>query len=168
SGGQLLKEGIDYSVDYNLGTVKIINAAIINAGLPVNVSYENNASFGLQQRNFLGLRLDYMAKNTARESLSFGGTLVRLGERPFFTKMNYNEDPIRNTMYGLDFNYRSESPKLSRLLDKLPFYSTTEMSTVNAYGELAYLKPGHPSQIGKGSSGLIYIDDFEGTRNSID
>jgi hypothetical protein len=43
-------------------------------------------SFGLQQRNYLGLRLDYMAKNTAKEQLSFGGTIVRLGERPFFHK----------------------------------------------------------------------------------
>ncbi len=42
------------------------------------------------------------------------------------------------------------------------------MSTISAYGEGALLKPGHPPQIGKGSNGLIYIDDFEGTRNSID
>ena len=60
---------------------------------------------------FMGLRLDYMAKNTARESLIIGGIIGRLGERPFFTKTNYNEDPIRNTMYGLDFNYRTEAPK---------------------------------------------------------
>ena len=34
--------------------------------------------------------------------------MVRLGERPFFTKVDYGEDPIRNTMYGLDLNYRKE------------------------------------------------------------
>ena len=42
------------------------------------------------------------------------------------------------------------------------------MSTITAYGEAAYLKPGHAPQIGKGSEGLIFIDDFEGTRNAID
>ena len=42
------------------------------------------------------------------------------------------------------------------------------MSTINAYGEAAFLKPGHPPQIGSGGEGLIYVDDFEGTRNSID
>lgn len=168
AGGRPLAEGVDYTVDYNLGTVKIINQAIINAGLPVNVQFENNAGFGIQQRNFLGLRMDYMALNTAKKSLSFGASMVRLGERPFFTKMNYNEDPIRNTMYGLDFNYRSEFPQLTRWLDKMPFYNTSEMSTITAYGEAALLKPGHPPQIGKGSNGLLYIDDFEGTRNSID
>jgi len=168
AGGRALVEGVDYTVDYNLGTVKVINQAITNSGVPVNVQFENNAGIGIQQRNFLGLRLDYLAKNTAKESLSFGGSIVKLGERPFFTKINYNEDPIRNTMYGADFSYRSEFPTLTRLLDKLPFYNTNEMSTITAYGEAAVLKPGHPPQIGKGSNGLVYIDDFEGTRNSID
>jgi cell surface protein SprA len=168
AGGQILKENVDYTIDYNLGTVRIINSAILNAGLPVNVQYENNAGFGIQQRNFLGLRLDYIAKATARESLSLGASVVRLGERPFFTKTGYNEDPIKNTMYGLDFSYRTEMPRLTRWLDKLPYYNTNEVSTMTAYGEAALLKPGHPSQIGKGSSGLIFIDDFEGSRNSID
>ncbi len=168
AGGQPLVENVDYTIDYNLGTVKMMNQAILNSGIPVNVQFENNAGIGIQQRNFLGFRLDYMAKNTARESLTLGATMVRLGERPFFTKTSYNEDPIRNNMYGVDFSYRSEFPKMTRWLDKLPFYTTTEMSTITAYGEAAYLNPGHPPQIGKGSSGLIFIDDFEGTRNSID
>ena len=168
AGGQVLRENVDYTIDYNLGTVKIINPAIINSGVPVNVQFENNAGFGIQQKNFLGLRLDYLAKSTAREALTLGASMVRLGERPFFTKTGYDEDPIRNTMYGVDFSYRTESPRLTRWLDKLPFYNTTEISTITAYGEGAVLKPGHPKQIGKGSSGLIYIDDFEGSRNAID
>jgi cell surface protein SprA len=168
AGGQTLVENVDYTVDYNLGTIRVINQAIINSGLPVNVQFENNAGFGMQQRNFLGLRLDYMAKSTAKESLTLGASMVRLGERPFYTKTGYNEDPIRNTMYGVDFNYTTQAPRLTRWLDKLPFYNTNEMSTITAYGEAAMLKPGHPPQIGKGSSGLIFIDDFEGTRNAID
>jgi cell surface protein SprA len=169
SGGTVLKEGIDYSVDYNLGTVKILNQAIINSGIPVNVQFENNGGFGLQQRNYLGLRLDYLAKNTAKESLAFGGQLVRMGERPYFTKVSTSDgDPIRNTMYGFDFSYKSEFPKLTRWLDKLPGLHTNEMSTIQAYGEAAILKPGHPPQIGKGTAGSIYIDDFEGARSNID
>lgn len=164
AGGQNLLEGIDFSIDYNLGQVKILNQAILNSGVPVNVSYENNAQFGLQQRGFLGLRADY----NASKKLQFGASMVRLNERPFFTKVNIGEDPIRNTMYSADVSYKSDLPGLTRLLDKLPFYTTKTMSTINAYGEGAYLKPGHPAQIGSGSSGLFYIDDFEGTRSSLD
>ena len=58
-------------------------------------------------------------------------------KRPYFTKMNYGEDPISNTMYGVDFNYRAELPGLTRFLDKLPFYTTTAVSNINAYGEAA-------------------------------
>lgn len=164
AGGQVLTENVDYTVDYNLGSVKIINQAILNSGVPVNVQFENNAGFGMQQRNFLGLRLDYLAN----KKLSLGASMVRLGERPFFTKMNYGEDPIRNTMYGVDFSYRSSWPSLTRWLDKLPFYTTTAASNITAYGEAAYLHPGHAPQIGKGDEGLIYLDDFEGSKNSID
>ncbi|MBS1655333.1 MAG: cell surface protein SprA, partial [Bacteroidetes bacterium] len=164
AGGQTLQENVDYEINYDLGTLKIINQSILNSGLPVNVQYENQATFGIQQRNFMGLRLDYLAN----KNLSIGGTIVRLGERPFFTKQSYGEDPIRNTMYGLDVDYHNQVPRLSKWLDKLPFYSTKAMSSISAYAEAAVLKPGHAKQIGSGSAGTVYIDDFEGTRSAID
>ncbi len=110
AGGQKLSENIDYTINYDLGTIKVINQAIINAGLPVQVNFENNATFGLQQKSYMGLRLDYQAKNTASQQLSIGATMVRLSERPFFTKVDYGEDPIRNTMYGADVNYHRDLP----------------------------------------------------------
>jgi cell surface protein SprA len=164
AGGQVLKEGIDYSIDYNLGTVKILNAGILSSNVPVKVSFENNAGFGVQQRNFTGLRLDYVAN----KKLTIGTSYMKLSERPFFTKVGYGEDPINNSMYGVDISYKSDLPGLTRLLDKLPFYSTKARSSINAYGEAAVLKPGHPSQIGSGNQGQIYIDDFEGTQTNID
>ncbi len=168
AGGQTLKENVDYVVDYNLGTVQILNQAIVNSGVPVNFSFENNASFGTQQRSFMGLRLDYLAKSTATQSLALGATMERLNERPFFSKTDYGEDPIRNTMYGTDINFRTQSPQLTRLLDHLPNYNSKEVSTINAYGEAAILKPGHPPQIGSGTAGAVYIDDFEGSTSAID
>ena len=168
AGGRVLQEGVDYDINYDLGTIKIINQAILNAGLPVQVNFENNASYGLQQKSFLGLRLDYQLKNTAKEQISIGGTIVRLSERPFFTKVNLGEDPIRNAMFGLDVNYKKDLPRLTKWLDKLPFYTTKAPSAVNAYIEGAMLKPGHAPQIGKGSNGVIYIDDFEGSQSGID
>ncbi len=60
-------------------------------------------------------------------------------------------------MYGLDVNYRKELPRLTKILDKLPFYSTTAPSSINFYAEGAMLKPGHAPQIGAGSAGTVYI-----------
>ncbi len=164
AGGRTLTEGADYEVNYSLGTVRILNQAILTSGIPVDVQFENQASFGLQQRNYMGVRLDYLAN----KNLTLGATMVRLSERPYFTKMGYGEDPIRNTMVGVDFSYKNEVPRLNRLLDKLPFYTPQGTSSITAFGEAAQIIPGHAPQIGKGQNGLIYIDDFEGTRASID
>jgi cell surface protein SprA len=168
AGGRVLQEGIDYDINYDLGTIKVINPAILNAGLPLQVNYENNASFGLQQRSFMGLRLDYMVKNSLKTQLALGATAVRLSERPFFTKVNIGDDPIRNAMYGLDLSYRKDLPRLTKILDKLPFYNTNAPSSMNAYVEAAALRPGHAPQIGKGEDGAVYIDDFEGSKSGID
>jgi len=168
AGGQQLNENIDYTINYDLGTIKIINQAIINAGLPVQVNYENNGSFGLQQKSYMALRLDYLAKNTAKEQLSLGATMVRLSERPYFTKVDYGEDPIKNAMYGLDANYRRDMPRITKILNKLPFFNSSAPSSINAYGEVAFLKPGHAPQIGKGNNGVVYIDNFEGSKSDID
>jgi cell surface protein SprA len=164
AGGQILKEGFDYMVDYGSGTVRIINPGILSSNIPVDVSYENNLGFGFQERGFRALRIDYMAS----KDFTFGLSSSRLTERPFFTKTNFGSDPIKNSMYGFDFNYKKDLPGLTRLLDKLPFYSTKAKSSIIAYGEAALLQPGHAQQIGKGGSGVIYLDDFEATRTNID
>ncbi len=171
AGGQVLVENVDYEINYDLGMLRVINQAIINSGVPVNINYENNQAFGFQQRNFLGLRLDYLAS----KKLTLGGTVVRLGERPFFIKQLYGEDPIRNTMYGMDLDYNSELPRLTKLLDKLPFYSTKAPSSITSYAEAAVLQPGHARQINgtnpdgsRDRSGQVYLDDFEGSRAGID
>jgi cell surface protein SprA len=165
AGGQTLQENVDYEINYDLGTLRVTNQAIINSGIPVNIQFENNQAFGLQQKSFLGLRLDYLAN----KKLTLGATIVKLSERPFFVKQSYGDDPIKNAMYGFDVDYRNNLPRLSKWLDKLPFYSTKAMSSITAYAEAALLDPGHPKQInGADKTGQIYIDDFEGTRAGID
>jgi cell surface protein SprA len=165
AGGQILQENIDYTIDYDLGNVKIINGGILNSGIPISINYENNAGGFLgQNRSYKFARLDYQFN----KKLSLGATLVQLGERPFFRKMQYAEDPIRNRMLGMDFVYQSQSKQLTRWLDKLPNYSTTTVSSINASGEVAKMIPGNPPQIGKGNESRAFLDDFEGARTSYD
>ena len=52
------------------------------------------------------------------------------------------------------------------MLDKLPFYSTKENSSIAFDGEFAKLVPGHSKVIS--GTGKVYIDDFEATKTSID
>lgn len=165
SGGYQLIENQDYIADYNIGTVRIINPSYINAQTPLNVQYENNNQFIFRNYLFMGLRWDYYFKN---KKWILGGTLVNLNESPFYTKLEYNNDPINNSAFQVDLKYHDEMPWLSKALSVLPNVNKKESSTIKAQTEVAMLVPGHSSQIGTASNGGIFIDDFEAVRSSID
>jgi cell surface protein SprA len=165
AGGQRLAENVDYQVDYSRGSVKILNQGIMASGIPISIQFEDNATFGLVQQNFWGARFDYFAS----ENLTIGSTIMRLTERPFTQKVTFGDDPIKNTVIGFDANYQNEFPWLSKVVDKLPFYSTSAPSLISLTGEVAGIFPGHQSFINAiDPEGSVFIDDFEGASNSID
>jgi len=59
ANGVPLVEGTDYTVDYNLGRVTIINQSVLNSGAVINVSSESNSLFSIQQKTLMGTHLDY-------------------------------------------------------------------------------------------------------------
>ncbi len=167
AGGQRLIEGQDYEIDYNIGRVRILNDALLQSGVPVNVSYEDNTLFGFQTKTMVGLRADYEVS----KKLNIGATFMQLFERPFTPKVNIGEDPINNKIYGFDINYSTEAPFLTKLADKLPLIQTKAPSSFNFMAEGALLKPGHARAINqdrRDDGGVVYIDDFEGASAGID
>jgi len=166
AGNIPLQEGNDFTVDYMSGRVKILNTAILNSGQAIRITTENNELFGLQQRSLFGTRLDYKASN----KLNLGATFMNLSEKPLTAKVNYSEEPINNTIWGMDFNYSSPSRFLTKMVDKLPFISTKAPSAITFFGEFAKLVPGHPKALNADGSkgGTSYLDDFEAARSVID
>ncbi len=167
AGGKTLKEGIDYEVDYNIGRVRILNDAYLSSGVPVNVSFENNALFGFQTKTLIGLRADYKFN----ENFNLGATYLQLFERPFTQKVNIGDDPINNKIWGLDLQFSEDAPWLTRFVDKIPGIDTKAPSNISVFAEAAALRPGHAKaineQAGEDTGGIVYIDDFEGAANSI-
>jgi cell surface protein SprA len=162
SGGVPLTENVDYTVDYALGRVKIINEGLLSSGAPIKISLESNSLFNIQTKSLIGTHLDYRFN----KDFTIGGTVLNLTERPLTQKVNIGDEPINNTMIGTNVNYRTDAPWLTRLVDKIPLIQTKEMSNINATGEWAALIPGYNKAIGAG--GTSYIDDFEGTQSAID
>ena len=162
AGGVVLTENTDYTVDYTLGRVKIINDGILNSGTPIKVSSGSNALFNTQQKTVLGTHLDYRIN----KDFTVGGTAMHLTERPMNAKVNIGMEPVSNTVLGLDANYKTEAPFLTRLVDKIPFIDTKAPSFISATGEYAYLIPGINKAIG--NTGTSYVDDFESTQSTID
>lgn len=162
AGGIKLQEGVDYTVDYNLGRVRILNDGIMSSGQPIKVSVESNSLFNLQFKTMIGSRFDY----TFNENLSVGATFLNLRERPVTQKVNIGDEPVNNTVIGADINFQKETPFLTRLVDRIPLIDTKAKSTVTFSAEAAKLFPGHSKAISK--DGNSYLDDFEGSQSVID
>jgi len=162
AGGIQLRENVDYTVDYNLGRVKIINQGLLESQTPIKVQLESNQLFNLQTKTLFGTHLDYKIS----DDFHIGGTMMNLTERPLTQKVNLGDEPISNTMLGLDGSYHAESRFLTRLVDALPFLETKAPSSIDFTGEIAQMIPGHSRAIYK--SGTAYIDDFEGSTTTID
>lgn len=164
AGGRTLVEGVDYTVNYQLGRVQILDEALKASNTPINVSVENNAVFGQQTRRFTGINIEHQFN----ENFVLGATLLNLNERPITQKANYNSEPINNTIFGLNGNYSTEVPFLTRLVNKLPNIDTDVPSNLSLRGEFAYLAPGAPKGTNFNNEATAYVDDFEGTQGSID
>ncbi|MBC8147756.1 MAG: cell surface protein SprA, partial [Bacteroidetes bacterium] len=162
AGGVVLTENVDYTVDYTLGRVKIINEGYLNSGTPINISLESNSLFAIQTKTLVGTHIDYRVNN----DFNLGATVLNLTERPMTQKINFGDEPISNTIWGLDGTYQTESRLLTKLVDKIPFIDTKVPSKITVNAEFAQLVPGHARAIGK--TGTSYIDDFEGSSSAID
>lgn len=159
ANGTQLVEGVDYTVDYMLGTVNIINETVKQSGQAINISLENQLTFNTQRKSFWGLNLE----RKFNEHLTVGATVVNYTERPLTQKVNYGQEAVSNTMAGFNLMYNNELPFLTRLTDKIPLINTEAPSNLNFKAEAAYLIPGQS----KGINDQSYIDDFEQTTSKI-
>lgn len=160
AGGVELTENIDYIVDYTMGTVQIINQALLEAGTPITIKSEDRSSFGMQTKTLVGTYLDYKFN----DKLNIGATVMHMNEKPLTHKVNIGEEPLSNTIWGFNATYNTESGFLTTLVDKLPFINTKVKSRLTIDTEFAKFQPG----TAKGVGGNAYIDDFEGSKISID
>ena len=161
AGGVVLTEGSDYSVDYSAGEVTILNQSIIDAGTNVSVSLESDTDYGMQRKTMLGLNWEYeISKN-----LQIGGTLMHLHEQALTSKVTMGEEPLSNTIWGLNINWKQESQWLTSMLNKIPFLHVKQPSYISFTGEFAQLIAGTAKGTQDNAS---YVDDFENTKSYLD
>ncbi|OYU82360.1 MAG: cell surface protein SprA [Flavobacterium sp. BFFFF1] len=164
AGGRVLQEGLDYSVNYQLGRVIILDPALATSNVPINISVENNSVFGQQTRRFFGLNVEHKFS----DKFVLGATFLKMSERPFTQKSNYGQESVNNTIFGFNGNFATEVPFLTRLVNKLPNLDTDVPSNFSFRGEVAWLKPGTPKADRFEGESTIYVDDFEGSQTTID
>ena len=164
AGGRVLREGIDYTVNYAIGRVKILDPALQASNVPINISVENNSFFNQQNKRFSGFNIVHKVN----DKVVFGGTLLNLSENPLTQKANYGTEPVNNTMIGFNTNFSTELPFLTRWVNKIPSINTNVPSILSFRGEVANLIAGKPKNTQLQGESNVYIDDFEGAQTNID
>ena len=164
ANGRTLQEGIDYTVNYQSGTVQILDPSLEASNVPINISVENNAVFGQQTRRFTGVNVEHQFN----EKFVLGGTLLNLNERPLTQKSTYGVESVNNTIFGLNTNFSTEVPFLTRMVNKLPNIDTDVPSNISIRAEMAALIPSSPKNADFEGETTTYLDDFEGAQALID
>ena len=162
AGGVKLVENVDYTVDYTLGRVTILNEGILNSGTPINISLESKSGFSAIKKTFLGTRIEH----EFNRDFHIGGTVLYLGEKSYTQKINYGEEAIANTIYGADLSYNTEARWLTTFIDALPGIQTKAPSRIRVDGEFARFIPGLTKSASERNTS--YIDDCEGAKSTID
>ena len=98
AGGRVLVEGVDYTVNYQLGRVQILDPGLKASNIPISISLENNSFFNQQNKRFSGINLNHRIT----DKINVGGTLLNLSENPLTQKANYGTEPVNNTMVGFN------------------------------------------------------------------
>lgn len=163
--GQELREGSDYSVDYNIGQVTLRNDAALVPGADLKITYEQNDLFALASKTLLGFRGLYEVNDETK----LGFSLLNLNQQTLSDKVRIGEEPLNNTIFGADFQTSIEMPFITKALDNI--ISTKSMSSLALRGEYAYINPDPNTKKStidsdEGKS-IAYVDDFEGTKKII-
>ena len=164
AGGRVLQEGLDYTVNYEIGNVKILDEGLKASNIPIDISVENNSFFNQQNKRFSGINVNHKIN----DKFYIGGTLINLSENPLTQKANYGTEPVNNTMTGFNTNFSTEAPFLTRLVNKWPTINTEIPSQISFRGEVANLAANNPRNTLLNGETNVYIDDFEGAQTNID
>jgi len=163
--GNQLREGVDYTVDYNIGQVIIRKPEALVPGADLRITYEQNDLFQLASKTLVGLRGLYEFNRETTLGFSF----FNLNQQTLSDKVRIGEEPLNNSMFGIDFKSNMNLPFLTKALDKV--ISTSAASTFNINAEYAYMSPDPNTKKSTIESdqakSIAYIDDFEGAKRTI-
>ncbi len=163
--GNRLQEGVDYTVDYNLGQIQIRNDKALLPGANLRITYEQNDLFQLASKTLLGFRGLYEFNKETILGFSF----LNLNQQTLSDKVRIGEEPLSNSLFGLDFKTNLNLPFVTKTLSKVINTSAPSNLAVNA--EYAYIQPDPNTKKstieGDNGNSIAYIDDFEGAKRLI-
>jgi cell surface protein SprA len=163
--GAKLTKGIDYTVDYSSGQLKILNEAAKAPGANLEITYESGQAFQLDKKTLLGARAEYELWDNSY----IGGMLLYLNEKTLEKRVRIGNEPLRNSLYDLNTSLTFKPYFLTTMVDKVPLITTNSPSELKIEAEMAKVFP-NPNSLENPRTGdyngLADLDDFEGSRRA--
>ncbi len=158
--GARLNAGTDYTVNYISGELSLRHREATDPDAEIEIKYEKSQLFQLDTKSLLGIRAEY----DLWEKSTFGATLMYMNQKTVDRRVRVGGEPMRNSIWGMDFSMQFEPYFFTRAADWLPLIETDDPSTFTISGEVAQVFP-NPNSLNSPSTGdnngVAYIDDFE-------
>jgi hypothetical protein len=156
-----------YTVDYITGDLTIKDPSALVTGANVQIQYETNDLVSIASKSLTGLEGDLKVS----DQTSFGFTVMNYNIQSPNDKVQVGEEPMSNTILGIDGQTSVDLPFLTKALDALPLIQTAAPSKLSLHGEGAYMLPTPNTRTSPipddNGQGVAYIDDFEGAKRTI-
>ncbi|MEQ8330185.1 MAG: cell surface protein SprA [Longimicrobiales bacterium] len=153
-GDRLLVAGIDYTIDYDVGQVVLLEPEALFTtapDAPIRASWEQRSLFQVSPTQVFGIQT-----HTALGSM---GGLDVLGlyqsERTVVTRPQLGTEPASALLGGLNGSVESRLEWLDRFMDRVPGLRFSGESSIRFGGELALSLP-NPN-----TRGAAFVDDFD-------
>jgi hypothetical protein len=150
-----LERNKDYTIDYEGGTVTLLTQRAREGRSRLTIDYSFAPLFAQAGRTLIGSAVGYRGFDR-----SIGGAFIYESKGQQEARPRLGEEPSRTFIADVYTQFSLKPRIITDLVDKLPFYSTTEESRLDVNGEIGYSRPNPNTQ------NTVYLDDFEGNRDS--
>ena len=164
AGGRELVEGVDYVVNYQAGRVEIINPALKASNVPIQVRVEQNNIFQQTTKVFTGIDIQHQFN----DHVQIGATYLHLKEKPITWKADYGNEPLNNSLFGLNGLYSGKVNFLTKWINYLPNIKTDRDSRFSIRADFAYLRPGLAPVAKLNGETATLVEDFESAQTHVD
>lgn len=159
NGSTVLRRGIDYEVAYETGQITLISARARDPNAELDISYECDPPFQIQDKVLLGTRMEYKLDNLSDQSL-IGATVLYKSQTTTEKQPELGYEPFSHVLMGVNAKLAGSPAWMTRLANLLPFVHTEARSRADFEFEIAH------SLYNPNTRGSAYIDNFEYSQNT--
>ena len=169
--GRELRKDVDYTIDYDFGTLTLLSDEATNPDANIEIEYESQQLFSIDKKSLVGARAEYTLWDNGMSRSFIGGTFLYFNQMTLDRRVYVGKDaPMRNIVWDVNTALQFQPNFITKALNSLPLLNVTESSSIALEGEIAQVIP-NPNTLNNeptgDSDGVAYLDDFEGSKRQV-